>query len=248
MVQRSFHPESDGTCHVYVLHPPGGVAGGDRLDIDVRLDAGARALLTTPGATKFYRMQDATGVQSVRIDVGAGAVCEYLPQSTILFDGAQVRMDLHVDLAEGSTFVGWDFICLGRPAAGERFTQGGLRLRTQVLRAGLPLWFERQHLDAGSRVQEAAFALAGQPVFGALIYAGPLAQEAASHVRAAIGEAAGAPDAGGVFSVSQLEDLAVCRYLGPKVREGQAFFLLAWNVLRRMGQNKAASAPRIWAT
>ncbi|HEV7328505.1 MAG TPA: urease accessory protein UreD [Bosea sp. (in: a-proteobacteria)] len=241
VVQRPFHPEKDGTCHVYLLHPPGGVAGGDRLDLRFHLDAGARALLTTPGATKFYRSEHGAGAQSTEIDVGAGAACEYLPQETIVFDGGDARMETHVSLAPDATYVGWDFLCLGRPAAGERFETGRLSQRVEIRRDGKPIWFERLELHGSSPLMAAAYSLAGQPTWGTMIYAGAVAEEAAEQVRAAIGESA-------VFSVSQLEEVVVCRYLGPRVADGKALFVRAWNVLRTLGQGKAADTPRIWAT
>lgn len=241
VVQRPFHPEKDGTCHVYLLHPPGGVAGGDCLDLCFHLDAGARALLTTPGATKFYRSEYSVGTQSTHVEVGAGAVCEYLPQETIVFDGADARMETRVSLASDATYVGWDFLCLGRPAAGERFETGRLSQRVEIRRDGKPIWFERLDLHGSSPLMGAAFALAGQPTWGTMIYAGAVAEDAAEQVRVAIGDRE-------VFSVSQLEEVVVCRYLGPRVADGKALFVRAWNVLRTSGQGKAAETPRIWAT
>lgn len=243
VVQQPFHPEKDGTCHVYLLHPPGGVAGGDRLELSFHLEAGARAVLTTPGATKFYRSEHGLSVQSSRVAVGPGAVCEYLPQETILFDGADARLETQVSLAPDATYVGWDFLCLGRPAAHERFTTGKLSQRVEITRDGRPIWFERVEIAGGSPLLSAAFALAGQPIFGTMIYAGAIGEDAAERVRAASG-ASGE----GVFSVSQLEDVVVCRYLGARVSEGKSYFLRAWDLLRAAGQGKPASPPRIWAT
>ena len=243
VVQRPFHPEKDGTCHVYLLHPPGGVAGGDCLDLCFHLDAGARALLTTPGATKFYRSEHGAGTQSARVVVGAGAVCEYLPQETIVFDGADARIETKVSLAPDATYVGWDFLCLGRPAAGERFETGRLSQRIEIMRNGRPIWFERLELRGGSPLLKAAFSLASQPSWGTMVYAGTVTEDAAEQVRAAIGAAGD-----GVFCVSQLEEAVVCRYLGPRVADGKALFVRAWNVLRSLGQGKMAEAPRIWAT
>lgn len=243
VVQRPFHPEKDGTCHVYLLHPPGGVAGGDRLDLCFHLDTGARVVLTTPGATKFYRSEHGVSTQSTRIEVGAGAICEYLPQETIVFDGANPRIGTKVSLASDATYVGWEFLCLGRPAANEGFETGMLSQRIEIARDGKPIWFERVELAGGSPLIRAAFALAGQPTWGTMVYAGTVVEDAAERVRAAIGESGN-----GVFSVSQLEHVVVCRYLGPRVSDGKSFFSRAWDILRTTCQGKAASPPRIWAT
>jgi urease accessory protein len=243
VVQKPFHPEKDGTCHVYLLHPPGGVAGGDRLDMRFHVAPSARALLTTPGATKFYRSEHGLSAQFVTLDVGEGAVCEYLPQETILFDGANASLETRVTLSGDATYVGWEFLCLGRPAAGERFEHGHLRQRIEIVRDGRPIWFERMQHAGGSPIAAAPHALAGQPTWGTMVHAGPTADDAAERVRAAIGA-----DGDGVVSVSQLEDVVVCRYLGPRVSEGKALFIRAWDALRASCQGKGASSPRIWAT
>lgn len=241
-VQRPFYPESDGTCHVYLLHPPGGVAAGDELNFKMHLEENARCVLTTPGATKFYRMLSGKAVQRFAVDVGHGAVCEYLPQETIIFNGANVSIDTRVVLQGDASYVGWDFICLGRPAANERFDTGAVTQRVEVSRDGGKIWFERFRLTGDSPLQEALYAFAGQPVFGTMIYAGPLREGLAKAVDDAV------QDGKGRFSVSQLEQIIVCRYLGPQAEEGKILFTRAWNALRMALQSKPASAPRIWAT
>jgi urease accessory protein len=243
VVQSPFHPEKDGTCHIYLLHPPGGVAGGDQLDLSFHVEPDARVLMTTPGATKFYRAEHGLSTQSMTMNVAQGAVCEYLPQETILFDGANAAIHTHVSLTGDATYVGWDFFCLGRPAADERFVTGQIRQRIDILRDGRPIWFERAQLSGNSPSMAARHALAGHATWGTMVYAGPLREDGAARVRAAIGA-----DGDGVFSVSQLEHVVVCRYLGPRVSAGKVLFARAWGALRISCQGKAASPPRIWAT
>jgi len=243
VVQQAFHPEKDGTCHVYVLHPPGGLAGGDRLDMDFHVDDEAQAVLTTPGATKFYRSDRHASTQSVRIKVGAGATCEYLPQESIVFDGAEAHIRNDVSLASDGTYVGWDFICLGRPAANERFETGRFVQRTEIRRDGRPIWIERVDLAGGSPLLRAPFALGGHTTWATMIYAGRIVENAADRVRDAVGD-----HGEGLFSVSQMEQVVVCRYLGPHAAEGKHLFHKAWDALRTLMQGKAACAPRIWAT
>lgn len=242
VVQQPFYPENDGTCHVYLLHPPGGVAGGDTLTTRLHLAQGAQAVLTTPGATKFYRAPHVPSAQTVLVDVAAGAVCEYLPQETILFDGADTTLTTRVALTGDAVYLGWEIFSLGRPAAGERFANGRLSQMVLVERDGRPVWFERMALDGGSPLAGAPFALAGQAIVGTMIYAGALPDDAADRVRAAVG-----PAGEGVFSASHLEGVLVCRYLGPKAYRARELFVQAWNVLRTAGLGKTASAPRIWA-
>lgn len=243
VVQRPFHPEKDGTCHVYLLHPPGGVAAGDTLETSIHLAPGSRTLLTTPGAGKFYRSAHGQGVQRLTMDIGKDAVCEYLPQETILFDGADATIETRIRLAAGATYVGWDFLSFGRPAADETFTVGKVSQRIEVMLEGSPLWLERLHLTGGSALLKARHGLAGQPILGAMIHVGHAPDDCAGRIRAALG---GGADR--VFSVTQLERVVVCRYLGPRLSQAKSLFARAWDVLRMASQGKPASVPRIWAT
>lgn len=242
-VQRAFHPEADGSAHVYLLHPPGGVAGGDRLNITCHLAPEARAVITTPGATKFYRSESGTSTQHISIDVGPGGTCESLPQETILFEGADAAITTRVTLAANAAYIGWDIVSLGRPAVGERFLTGRLRQRVEIYREGEPIWFERMALSGAPEGLDTPFALAGRPIVGTMVYAGPALENTVERIRDSLGEAAR-----GVFSVSQLERVIVCRYLGDRMSEGKALFLQAWSILREGGLRKSAVAPRIWAT
>ena len=244
VVQRPFYPERDGTAHVYLLHPPGGVAGGDSLEIACHLGPGARVLLTMPGATKFYRSVSNPARMRTMIEVGAGAVCEYLPQETILFDGADAAMETRIALADDATYTGWEFVSLGRPAAGEGFAGGTLRQRVEVIRAGRPIWFERLALGAGPALLEAPFAFGGKPIVGTMVHAGPAFENTVERIREAVAQ----ERASDVFSASQLKDILVCRYLGESMSQGKALFRRAWEVLRRGPLGKPAIAPRVWST
>ncbi len=244
LIQRPFHPEPDGAAHVYLLHPPGGVAGGDSLHVDCHLAAGAKALFTMPGATKVYRSPDRASRIRTVIDVGAGATCEYLPQETILFDGSSCSIETDVSLAADAIYAGWDFLSLGRPASGENFSYGSVAQRVEIRREGRPVWIERLHLAGGSPLMRAAFAVAGKPVIGTLVYAGPIEEGTAEHIRHAVGET----PAGRLFSVSQLEHVVVCRYLGARMSEARSLFGRAWEALREGPMRRRAIAPRIWST
>jgi len=244
MVQQAFHPEPDGTAHVYILHPPAGVAGGDSLDIDCHVGNGASVLLTTPGATKFYRSGGRPSRSCTRIDAGSGAVTEYLPQEAIVFDGAEAAIETRVTLAADAVYTGWELISLGRPAADETFATGVLSQLVEVSRAGRRIWYERLALDGGSPLREARFAFAGRPIFGVLVHAGPMPEDLADPVRAAAQQL----PTEGAFAVSQLEDVLVCRYLGSSTAEAKALFLRAWQVLRARTRRTPAIIPRIWST
>ena len=121
-VQRPFYPEGPA-CHVYLLHPPGGVVGGDRLNIDVDVQSGAHALITTPGASKFYRSAGPLALQQQTLQVHGG-ILEWLPQENILFPGANIKLESRIQLDASARFIGWEVHCLGRPVIDETVRPG----------------------------------------------------------------------------------------------------------------------------
>lgn len=243
-IQRAFYPEADGTCHAYVLHPPGGVVGGDELAIDITAHDGARCLVTTPAAGKFYRSSGATALQTIALRAHGDARLEWLPQETLVFDGARVAARIHVDLDAHARFIGWDIACLGRPASRERFTFGAIRQRIELWRAGRPLYLERAAYDADEPVMQAAWGLAGQCVTGTLLCTTAGESPALEPLREQCAPLA----TEGAFAATQLRGVVVCRYLGPHTHEARACLERAWELLRPALLNKAACAPRIWST
>jgi urease accessory protein len=242
-VQRPFYPEGDEVCHVYVLHPPGGVVGGDQLEISVEVGESAAALLTTPAAGKFYRSAGRMARQSQHLHVAAGATLEWLPQENIAFDGACVTTTTQVALAGDARFIGWEILCLGRPGAGERYVHGMLRQGWEVWRDGDPLFIERALYEESGAALVAPWGLAGQAVCGSLVCVGNEAG-LSDRVRAATA----ALRIEGLFSVTQLAEVLVCRYLGPHSEEARRCFICAWEILRPAALQWPACAPRIWAT
>ena len=171
-VQKALYPEGDAVCHAILLHPPGGIAGGDRLDISVEVGTGAHALLTTPGATKWYRSGGVEASQRVVISVGHNAVCEWLPQENIFFEAAHAQNFVTVDLQERAVFCGWDVMCLGRTASGERFQAGQIRQHLRVVRGAKPLFEELGTVKGGSGLLDSPIGMAGYPVCATFIMAG----------------------------------------------------------------------------
>lgn len=241
-VQRPFYPESDGACHLYILHPPGGVVGGDGLTLEAELTANTRVLLTTPAAAKIYRSDGALARQTQILRVGADATLEWLPQETIVFEGARLRSLTRVELSGNAHFIGWEILCLGRPAAGETFGRGLCRTGFEIRRDGLPLYLEQGRYEGGSDLLEAAWGLQGFPVTASLVCASD-ASGLAERVRETV-----EPDPADRFTVSQLQGVLVCRYLGDSTERAGRLFRQVWSVLRPMVLNKPAVAPRIWST
>lgn len=242
VLQKPLYPEGEAVCHGIILHPPAGIAGGDELTLEVAVEAGAHALLTTPGAGKWYRTAGARSRMTQRIRVEAGGVCEWLPQESIVFDRAQGELVTEVDLAGRAVYLGLEMVCLGRTASGERFHQGELALRTRIRRDGKTVWLEQGRLQGGSALLASLAGLAGQPVSGALLVAAPEIPEA---LLASCRELR--PDAG-EGGVTLLPGLLVARYLGPACEPGRAWMVKLWQVLRPALLGRGAVVPRIWNT
>ncbi|MDQ7989973.1 MAG: urease accessory protein UreD [Candidatus Dactylopiibacterium sp.] len=242
-VQKALYPEGDGVCQILMLHPPAGIAGGDRLRIDLCMAAGAHAQLTTPGAGKWYRSAGPLATQDITLDVAPGATLEWLPQEAILFDQARARATTTLRLAEGGRCIGWDILCLGRQASGERFTQGSFRQRLRLERPdGRPLWQESLHLTGSDAALEAAVALGGHRVWGALWVAGP-------HDAPALVAALRALDMQGTAcGVSALPHVSILRVLAHCAEDARHALEAAWATARPHLLGRAARAPRIWST
>jgi len=242
VVQKPLYPEGDAVCHTIVVHPPAGIAGGDELDIAVRAGDGAHALLTTPGAGKWYRSMGPWARQSLVIEAQAGATVEWLPQEAIAFDGALADMRAEVKLAADAVYIGWELLCLGRTGSGERYTAGECRLRTQIWRDHRPLWFERGRIEAGGIVATSAAGLVGHTVCGTLLAAAPgIATELLAACRAG-------PPAAGESAVTLLPGLLVARYLGDSSEAARQHFTRLWRILRPALTGREGVEPRIWRT
>ena len=239
-VQRPFYPEGE-VCHLYLLHPPGGVVGGDRLEIAGEVQAGAAAVVTTPGATKFYRSGGADASQRQRLTVRGGGSLEWFPQENIFFPGARAALETQVHLESGACFMGWEIQCLGRPANQELFHCGSLSLQVQIYRDGRPLLLERLHVRDGEDLAGAA-SLRGFPVTASFLAAG-VAPDSRDRVRELLGQIQ--PGAAGV---TLLDDLLVLRYLGASTEAARRLFVKVWTLLRPALLNRPACPPRIWST
>lgn len=235
VVQKPFYPEGHAVCHAIIVHPPGGIAGGDELALEVAAGEDAAALLTTPGAGKWYRSAGPLAKQHLAFEV-RGAL-EWLPRETIVFDGARAQLACRVDLGPHARYIGWDVVCLGRTGSGERFERGRVNLETIVTRQGKPVWFERGGIEGGSRLAAAPAGLGGAPVFGTLI--STLDAPLEKGLLAACRELAPA---------TCLPGLLVARYVGDSSEAALRAFEALWKLLRPCVLGRDAVPPRIWST
>lgn len=246
-VQKALHPEGPATAHVIVLHPPGGIAGGDSLALSFGAAAGAQVLLTTPGAGKWYRAAGRPAAQTVTIEVAAGACIEWLPQETIFFSGADASLRTVVDLAADARYLGLEVLCFGRTAASETFDRGALAMRTRIRRDDRLLWHENARLAGGSAWFAAAPGLAGFPVCATLLLAvpeGPTGITAELITACRESAITDVPCSG----ITKLPGLLVARCLCAKAEQAKAWFLGLWTHLRPALLGRTAMTPRIWNT
>ncbi|MCK7430814.1 urease accessory protein UreD [Enterobacter chengduensis] len=234
-VQRPFYPEGE-TCHLYLLHPPGGIVGGDRLDISVHLEANGHALITMPGASKFYRSSGPRARLSQHFYLDDESTLEWLPQDTIIFPGANAALRSVFHLKASSTLLAWELYCLGRPVINETFSHGTLESRLEVWVDDEPRLIERQHLSGGDLTP-----VAGHPWIGTLLFY-PAREEHLESVRerlAPLKNFAGATLTDGLLSVRFLShDNLICQRVMRDV----------WKSLRPLLTTKNACSPRIWQT
>ena len=232
-------------CQAIVVHPPGGIAGGDRLALSIDVDSRAHAQLVTPGATKWYRTAGACARQTLTARVGAGAILEWLPHEAIVFDGARAELTMLVALAGEAVFVGWDVVTLGRTASGERFERGVYRQRFELVRDDALVWVERTNLAAGSRLLEAPVGLYGSPMFGTFVVAAPvIGDDLVVACRGVVPD----PHCGIVGAVTRLPGLLVARCRGDSPEAARAWFTALWTQVRPALAGRAAVPPRIWNT
>ncbi|MBB5321874.1 urease accessory protein UreD [Marinobacter oulmenensis] len=244
-VQRPFYPEGrNGCCHVYLLHPPGGLVSGDELRIEASAGEGSHALLTTPAAAKLYKA-DSHGVawgQHTRLHVAKDAILEYLPQETIAFDGSRGQQTTTIELETGARTLGWEVLALGRPASKLPFATGELEQRFHLSLDGNPLWLERQLLDPKHRRFTGHWGQGGATV-QATLWAVGLEDEASAIER--LREAL--PD-NNRWAVTRRRGVLLLRYLGSERNEAWALCEQAWHLLRPMLAGVPAHTPRIWLT
>lgn len=239
-VLRAFR-HADGSCEDIIVHPPGGVAGGDELRIGVSLNSGADVILTSNGAAKWYHAFDRDAVHELALRVERASILEWMPSETILYNGARAKFRTNIEVDESSRLLYSDVVCLGRPAAGEAYTDGAWRQHAELYRSGRLIWCEQiVHRPAVPDRADLAV-LAGSPVVGLLLWVGPqLPPELAVLARGVCPDGAG--------SVAQLADVWIARYVGASTEEALAWLRRIRSVIYPHTHGREARTPRIWST
>ncbi len=245
-VQKALYPEGPSVAHAIIVHPPGGVVGGDELRIDASVGAGAAAVISTPGAAKWYRANGHVSRQQLTLSVAGDATLEWLPQETIFFNEADVQLATTVDLQGNARFIGCDILCFGRRASGESFHSGRIRQQLRIERDGKPLWLEQGRLLGGSAQMHSPLGLAGHSVCANLVAVGvPTSPSLMQAVRERCTVVA---DGRGRFGATQMKSVLLVRYLGDSSEVARHVMLAAWQLLRPALLAREATELRIWNT
>ncbi len=247
-VLQRLYPEGPEICHHVLVHPPGGVAAGDVLEVQARLEAGTHALLTTPGATRFYRSDGAPAEQRCSLHLAAGARLEWLPLEAIAHPGCRASSRLTATLEPGAEMIGWDLLALGLPASGQRFDTGVFSQHLE-----LPgVWLERARIAAEDRLlRDSPLGWAGRTVLATAWlaagtpWAGARRQQLLDAAREAI---AGHPLASSAGVTAAQASVLVLRVLAHHVEPAMQLLAATRAAWRQVAWGLAAHPPRIWRT
>ena len=247
-VLASLYPESAQVCHNVIVHPPGGIVGGDALRLDVNLSPNSHALITTPGATRFYRSAGDSASQAVTARLATGARLEWLPQETLCHRGALAENQLLFDLDPGAEMIGWDLLGLGLPASGEAFDAGQVRQSIKLAN----VWREQGVIDGADRqLLDSPLGFAGHRVLGVLWFAAGAPQAAARRARL-LDAAREACNASALRATSGCtsphEQALLLRVLAPRIEPAMQLLRSVWAAWRPLAWGLRACAPRVWHT
>ena len=247
-ILQSLYPEGDAVCHNVLVHPPGGLVGGDTLDLRINVASGAHGLVTTPGATRFYRSDGELALQRTAITLAADARLEWLPLEAIAYSGCLAENRLTLALAPGAEMMGWDITALGLPAANKPIGAGYF---CQHLEAS-GVWLERATVKASDALLlNSPVGLDGQRCFATLflVTGSKLSRErrqaALDAARCVINASSLNSTAG---ATSPDPRVVLVRVLAPVVEPAITLLRAVWLAWRAELWQLNGASPRIWTT
>ena len=247
-ILKTLYPEGDAVCHNVMIHPPGGLVGGDTLDVKLTLAEGAHGLLTTPGATRFYRSEaGAVATQSVRASLAPGARLEWLPLEALAYPGCEARNEARFALAPGAEMMCWDITALGLPAAGQPFDRGRFAQHMEVE----GVWLEQGVIAADDDLlMNGQLGLAGRRCLATLVFAAGSAISRSRQARAldavrALIETHALRELAGVTAAHS--QVLVLRALSDLTEPSLDLLRQAWALWRQELWGMAGEPPRLWS-
>ena len=247
-ILQSLYPEGDAICHNVLVHPPGGLVGGDALNINITASGQSHGLITTPGATRFYKSDGELALQRTHIRLHDQSRVEWLPMESICYNRCLAQNELRVELGPDAEFIGWDITAFGLPHAKLPFEQG--RFRQHIEMPGV--WLERGLLDAAdTRLMKGPVGLSGNCCMASIFFitgtklSRARRQQALDAARAVIEGHSLHATAG---ATSPNDRVIVARALAPVVEPAMQLLRGVWAAWRAQLWNLTAFNPRVWAT
>lgn len=249
-ILQSLYPEGDAICHNVLVHPPGGLVGGDTLDMHVHVGPGAHSLVTTPGATRFYRSQAGLATQQVHARVQDKARLEWLPLEALAYNGCEALNLARFELAPTAEMMTWDITALGLPNAQQPFVSGQFQQHLALEGPNGPIWLERGTVNAqDERLMNSPLGLAGQRCMATLVFAAGSAI-APERVEAALDAARSALEASPLRNLAGATQphpqIIVLRVLAPVVEPAMQLLRPVWAAWRQTLWGLPGNVPRLW--
>ena len=262
-VQKPFYPEGnpeDKSCaHIYLLHPPGGIVSGDDLSIKIYLEKLSHSLITTPGAARLYKARPDQMVQrqNAELHVGEGALLEWFPMETILYNQTHAELNTTIKLHETGKCMAWELSCFGLPASNELFSEGKFHQRYRIERGNTPIFIDQLHCELEPSQNNAWLksmpCMQSKTVSGFFV-SGPFQltkkekQSITENLKDVLRNSQLYNHLQNTIAITWLDEICVIRYLGNSAYTARQGFTLLWHSLRPLLINKKACEPRIWLT
>lgn len=238
-IQKPFYP-ADNSCHVYILHPPGGVATNDNLNISVKTNNNAQVLLTGNGATKFYNSANHISYFEQNFIVKDNSCLEYLPLENIFFNGANVEINTSYKLYDTASMAHWEIFCLGREVSNERFEKGSIQNKIQITVNDKLIIFDNSIIN--KNYIDSISGLRGYNYFGTFIISNAT-KDIIADIKNMVDD-----ESDYICGITNIENILIVRCLANKQRIIMSLFISIWKTMRPLVFNKNAVLPRIWAT
>ena len=245
-ILQSLYPEGDAVCHNVLVHPPSGLVGGDTLDMQVTVAPGAHGLVTTPGATRFYRSEAGLATQQIHARVETGARLEWLPLEAIAYNQCDALNRAVFELAPGAEMMAWDVTAFGLPASDLPYVQGRFRQHLEIP----GVWLERGNLSADdTRLMDSPLGLAGQRCMATLVFAtgSAMADERIERALACARELLEASELRlSAGATSPHKQVILLRALSPVTEPAMQLLRKVWAAWRQEMWGLQGTYPRLW--
>jgi urease accessory protein len=234
-----------GVPTAVVVTTTGGLVGGDRLDLDVVADEGARALITAQAAEKVYRSLGADCRIRVRLTADPGGWLEWLPQETILFEGARLRRTTSLDVAPSARVMAGEFLVFGRSASGETLSRGLVHDAWEVRRGGRLVWMDALHMEGDlTKPLMSAACFSGFAATATMLYAGDDGEARLDLARELVNEY---EDVNVKAAATVVGGVLVVRWLGRDGLRLRTAYGAVWAAFRHHVGGLRAALPRVWS-